>query len=486
MDIASMNGNIRKRSIGGRVFILILSLFVFVIFSFVFLYKSNDNKNRIENINQRLQDYNDRMYEVLQLQRQNGGIADIGTITEYINKHPQENMRVTLIHENGTVIFDSQRKKTEAIKNHANRIEFRKALKDGRGYDISRPSATVKGNFFYSATHYPADSLVIRTALPFDEDLGKDLSTDIIFMSISIIALIIVSVSLYRFINRVSNNVTQLRIFASKTNKNMTLNIEDLAKFSDDELGEISEHIVKLYIRLQKTKNEQNILKRQLTQNIAHELKTPIASIEGYLETILSSPDIDEETRTRFIKRCYDQSIRLGHLVNDISALNQMDDGMANIQFTKIDIAQQIRKIVNEVALELENRKMTFDLHIPPTMHINGNPSLIYSIFRNLTDNAIAYAGEGTTITLSATGHADNEAYLFRFSDNGAGVPQHHLERLFERFYRVDKGRSRKMGGTGLGLSIVKNAVLAHGGSIKVENNHSGGLCLTFTLRKNL
>lgn len=486
MKTVSTNGKVSKRSIGSRVFVLIVSMFVLVIFSFVFLYKSNDNRNRIENINQRLQDYNDRMYEVLELKHGNGSMTDVEAMREYVEKHPQKGMRVTIMSDSGNVIFDSRNSNPEQMENHAGRIEVAKAIKEGRGYDINRASTTVKGRFFYSATHYPADSLVIRTALPFDEDLGRGMSTDMVFTGISVIALIIVSASLYRFINRVSNNVTQLRIFAMKTDRNMTLDLKDLEKFSDDELGEISEHIVKLYIRLQKTKNEQNMLKRQLTQNIAHELKTPIASIEGYLETLLSSPDIDSETRMRFISRCYDQSIRLGNLVNDISALNRIDDGTANIEFIDTDIAQQIAKIVNEVTLELEERNMTFDLQIPPSMHINGNPSLIYSIFRNLTDNAIAYAGEGTTITLSATEHADNEAYLFRFSDNGAGVPPQHLERLFERFYRVDKGRSRKMGGTGLGLSIVKNAVLAHGGSIKVENNPSGGLCLTFTLRKNL
>lgn len=485
MDTTSTNNYPRKRSIGKRVFILIVSLFVLVIFSFVFLYKSNDNKNRIENINQRLQDYNDRMYEVLELKSDSGKIADKETIADYIRTHPQKDMRVTIINKDGSVIFDSRHREARGIPNHANRKEFRQALRTGRGYDISRESKTVKGRFFYSATYYPSEDMVIRTAQPFDEDLGKDLSTDITFMGISLIALIVVSVSLYRFIHKVSNNVTQLRLFAGKTDNNETLNIEDLAKFSDDELGEISEQIVKLYIRLQKTKNEQNILKRQLTQNIAHELKTPIASIEGYLETILGSPELDSETRTRFLERCYDQSQRLESLVNDMSALNRMDDGISKVQFVEVDIAQQIHNIESEMALELEKRKMKLCLRIPDEMTVNGNPSLIYSIFLNLTDNAVAYAGEGVTITISARENDEGNAYLFTFSDNGVGVPQKHLGRLFERFYRVDKGRSRKLGGTGLGLSIVKNAVLTHGGKISVRNNPDGGLCFTFSLPKN-
>ena len=113
---------------------------------------------------------------------------------------------------------------------------------------------------------------------------------------------------------------------------------------------------------------------------------------------------------------------------------------------------------------------------------INGNQSMVYSIFRNLTDNAIAYAGEGTTITIRC--REQNDRYHFTFSDNGGGVEKVHLSRLFERFYRVDKGRSRKVGGTGLGLAIVKNAVLLHGGTITASNIPEGGLAFDFSLKK--
>ena len=125
---------------------------------------------------------------------------------------------------------------------------------------------------------------------------------------------------------------------------------------------------------------------------------------------------------------------------------------------------------------------MAFDNRLPATLVVQGNPSMIYSIFRNLTDNAISYAGEGTTITLTA--REDMDRWHFTFSDNGVGVPYEHLGRLFERFYRVDKGRSRKLGGTGLGLAIVKNAVILHGGTISAANNIEGGLRFEFTIKK--
>lgn len=484
-----MNSIMTSRSIGLRVFILIVSLFALVIFSFFFLYRSSMNKNKIENINTRLQDYNDRMYEILQLQEKGkddsltASLADAGRMAAYMKAHPLKGMRLTLIRPDGTVAYDSWRNNPRQIVNHADRKEVREALSHGKGYDISRASATVSGRFFYSATYYPRDSIVIRTALPFDQDLGKDLSADFLFMCISLAALILVAFLLYRFIHRVNNNVAQLSNFAEKTDRNEPLELEELAKFSDDALGDISEHIVRLYIRLQKTRNEQNILKRQLTQNIAHELKTPIASISGYLETLLESPDMPPETRTRFIKHSYQQCLRLENLVNDISTLNRMDDGLLNIPFTEVDIAEQIHTLANEMGPELEKKHMTLTTDLPADLRIRGNASLIYSIFHNLADNALAYAGEGTSVRITAVRNAAGDAFAFCFSDNGVGVAEQHLDRLFERFYRIDKGRSRKMGGTGLGLSIVKNAVLVHGGEISVSNNPGGGLCFRFTLR---
>ena len=234
--------------------------------------------------------------------------------------------------------------------------------------------------------------------------------------------------------------------------------------------------------RLKRTKEEQNVLKRQLTQNIAHELKTPVASIQGYLETVLENPSISEATKQQFLERCYAQSQRLASLLHDISTLNRLDDAPDMVDFETVDINTMVGNIIKDTTLQMGERNMAFDNRLPRGVVVRGNQSLLYSVFRNLTDNAIAYAGEGTTITLSAT--LEGDMWHFTFSDNGVGVPYEHLPRLFERFYRVDKGRSRKMGGTGLGLAIVKNSVLLHGGTITVNNNITGGLRFEFTLKK--
>ena len=160
-----------------------------------------------------------------------------------------------------------------------------------------------------------------------------------------------------------------------------------------------------------------------------------------------------------------------------------MDEAPEMIDMEKVDISSMMRNIFNEVALELEEKQITAINLLPEDLQVRGNSSLIYSIFRNLTDNAIAYAGNNINITVKCF-REDENYYYFSFSDTGIGVASEHLNRLFERFYRVDKGRSRKLGGTGLGLAIVKNAVIIHGGNISAKNNQGGGLEFIFTLAK--
>ena len=161
-----------------------------------------------------------------------------------------------------------------------------------------------------------------------------------------------------------------------------------------------------------------------------------------------------------------------------------MDEAPHLVEIETVNLSKLIENMLNEVALGLEEKQIKVVNKLPFNLILTGNNSLIYSIFRNLMDNAIAYAGTNITVTINCF-REDEKFYYFSFSDTGVGVPEEHLNRLFERFYRVDKGRSRKLGGTGLGLAIVKNAVLFHGGTIFAKNNPHGGLEFVFTLQKN-
>lgn len=245
---------------------------------------------------------------------------------------------------------------------------------------------------------------------------------------------------------------------------------------------------------LARAASEENAqMRRQLTQNISHELKTPVASIQGYLETILANPEMPLETKRKFLERSLVQTQRLTTLLRDISALNRLDEATRKegkslnnqaallYPFGRIDIAQTLAQLQRETALAFQTRNMTLVYNTPETIDINGNGNVIYSIFRNLIDNALAYAGNGTTVTVTA--HLEGTHWHFTVADNGPGVPAQHLKRIFERFYRIDKGRSRASGGTGLGLSIVKNGVILHGGTITASNANPG-LRYDFTLHR--
>lgn len=230
---------------------------------------------------------------------------------------------------------------------------------------------------------------------------------------------------------------------------------------------------------------EESRMKRQLTQNVSHELKTPVSSIQGYLETILSNPDLSSDKRQFFLERCYSQSTRLTGLLRDISVLNRLDEASEMFDLTEVNITKLIAEIQKECSQDMEEKHITSEIILPGDPTVFGNNSLLYSIFRNLYDNAIAYAGENIRITVYCY-KEDPKYYYFSFSDNGVGIPEEHINRIFERFYRVDKGRSRKIGGTGLGLSIVKNGVNFHKGQISAKSSPGKGVTFFFTLKKKL
>ena len=227
----------------------------------------------------------------------------------------------------------------------------------------------------------------------------------------------------------------------------------------------------------------ENELKRHLTQNISHELKTPVSSILGYMESILENPDMDPQRQRFFIERSFQQALRLSALLQDITTLNKMDEAKRLFEKEPCNVSEVIQDVLNDVHLEIEQKECDVLKNFSKDIQIQGNRSLIYSIFRNLFDNTLTYAGEKLTVDISCY-REDDEFFYFSFSDNGVGVDENHLNRLFERFYRVDKGRSRKMGGTGLGLAIVKNAVLYHRGKISAKLVPTGGLSFIFSLRK--
>ncbi len=224
-------------------------------------------------------------------------------------------------------------------------------------------------------------------------------------------------------------------------------------------------------------------LKQEMTSNIAHELKTPVSSIRGYLEILLGPHPIDDERRRHYLERCYSQTLRLSDLIQDVSLINKIEESADLFPKEDIDVRTVAQEAIDELGDKAAAAMIQVDNMLPPAMTLHGNHELLYAVFRNLVENAIEYAGEGNSVTVETyTPATRRHTYYIHLYDTGRGVPDADLTRLFDRFVRIDGGRSRRNGGTGLGLSIVKHAVLFHGGEIYVKNRPEGGLEFFFSL----
>jgi two-component system phosphate regulon sensor histidine kinase PhoR len=262
--------------------------------------------------------------------------------------------------------------------------------------------------------------------------------------------------------------------------KEINLNVED--RYYNLQCMFFQDNSFEIQIRDTSKLARRRLLKQQLTSNIAHELKTPITAVLGYLET-LDSHEVEEVKRKEFITKALAQAHRLGELVEDVSILNKIEETKEHFIFEKLNINDIVEEITDTMKLKLEENQIKVQVELPENLNLKGNRSLLSSIFNNLFDNAIKYGGQGIQIRLSNY-LEDEEYYYFSFANTGNPIDERHFSRIFERFYRVDQDRSRKTGGTGLGLAIVKNAIQLHGGEISARNLREGGVEFLFTLAK--
>lgn len=480
---------IRLKSFQKNLLMSIGGIFLLFAICFSVYQYQREKEYKIDILHSRMQMYN---YEMLQTLGQDS-LLSAAQFHNYIDRHNVEGLRVTIIDTKGQVLLDSHETNIASLGNHLERTEIQQALHEGNGYDIKRTSASTHETYFYSATRF--GDVVVRAAVPYSVELTQSLQADNTYIYFAIALTILLGFVLYVNTRRISRHIGYLREFAVKAEEGKELDHELERRLPDDELGDISHTIIQLYWKLRHSEEEKVRLKRQLTQNAAHELKTPAASIHGYLESILDNPDMPQEKRQHFLERCYAQSERMNKLLLDMSALTKLDemDGIyhhlaegKHSEIRQVDVLKIINSVLDDTALQLHNHEIVPSLNVPDSIDIQGDSSLIYSVFRNIIDNAIAYATGATRLRIVCT-EAENEGhhyYEFVVSDNGQGVSAEHLDHIFERFYRVDKGRSRKLGGTGLGLAIVKNAVAVHGGTATAEPTPGGGLTIRFTLSK--
>ena len=350
-----------------------------------------------------------------------------GDSTAEIEALLPDDIRISILTQDGTVTYDSYEPLT-ALDNHHERPEIHDALTDGDGYAI-RQSETANRRYLYFAKNY--GGCIIRAALPFEVSLEKYFRPDWVLL-VGIILLFAV--------------LMLLAIIYSRRYEN------GLRTASENAARE---------------------LKHSLTSNIAHELKTPVSSIRGYLETIIENPDISENKKSLFIDRSYAQSIRLSELIRDVALITKLEEAPEQFRIEPMDLCNIVTEISDEFETALKKENMTVISHVPDQTMMNGNRSLMYAVIRNLFENSIKYAGKGTEIHIESSRHIDH--LELTYYDNGIGVSETQLGRIFERFYSIP-GKPGSTEGSGLGLSIVKNAVAFHKGTITASIRKEGGL----------
>lgn len=368
--------------------------------------------------------------------------------------------------------------------------EVSEAFRNGSGYTPNRKSKNGGLPGFYSATYDKNTGILVHTKLPFTDNILKIITRER-YESISILILItaILSALAYAMAMFMERNLKNLNEFArgmAQNNNNPLIE----KTFTIDEADEISEQIVSLYNdkmslleekgKLMEEEQEKLRSKRILANNMSHEIKTPIGILQGYLETIITHPEMEQDLRTKFLERCLQNVRRLNNMMSSLSMITRLEDGTSAIVLEKIDLYDTIQAIEEDTHSLLKEKNMTFTHDIKPQTYIKSNTATIYTILHNLIKNSAKYS-EGTTINLHIA-DKDTKFYTFEFRDDGKGVDKKHLPHLFERFYRIEKNKDTE--GSGLGLPIVKSAIASHNGTITAHASKGKGLSFIFTLPK--
>ncbi|MBI5387877.1 MAG: PAS domain-containing protein [Verrucomicrobia bacterium] len=223
--------------------------------------------------------------------------------------------------------------------------------------------------------------------------------------------------------------------------------------------------------------------RREFVANVSHELRTPLSLIKGYAETLLSGAKDNPEVATRFLQKIERHSNRLTNLIEDLLTISRLESGQVTLKLNKVELREFAARIAEDLQGRSIEKGVVIENRIPPSLAAHADLDRLQQVFFNLLDNAIKYGRTGGRIVLDGRDSLENKVQLC-VSDDGPGIPPDARERIFERFYRIDKARSREAGGTGLGLSIVKHIVQSHGGEVWVESELGRGASFFFTLPK--
>lgn len=365
------------------------------------------------------------------------GYADIVSRTDDYSRTTAllpDGIRVSVIRLDGSVVYDSV-EPTEMLDNHLSRPEIRACLEGEDGCSI-RTSETAGIEYIYFARRY--GDAIVRTALPFEVTQKRFMHPDWILV-LTIALLLVVAAFVIRHLS--------LRVGA------------EAEKDANEKLQS---------------------QKKRITGNLAHELRTPVTSIRAYLETLVGNPDMPVDKRDLFTERAYLQTLRLSDMIRDISLITKMEESPEMLKKEHLGIRIICDEVFEEFSSALADNHIKVECEVPEDLIIMGNQSLLYALFRNLVENSIRYGGDGITIHLESM-VSEGKAF-FTYRDNGKGVSDEHLEKIFERFYRIPDEEAHRAEGSGLGLSIVRNAVTYHKGSITAFSVEPHGLGFKFSM----
>jgi signal transduction histidine kinase len=409
-------------------------------------------------------------------------LSSVEEMNEYLREQSDQfNLRLTLINQEGKVVADSQvdLANTDQMGNHKNRPEVQTALEKQVGVDHRRSESTGV-EYYYAAVQLKTDLFdgVLRASEPAKAFRALRNRLLVSILLLSFLGVGIAVILMYYFTRKITAPIEKMTRQAEQISEgNYEGQIEVLDK---DEVGRLILSFNQMTKNLKAEKEQVEKLenmRRDFVSNVTHELKTPLTSIRGFVETLKEGAIEDEEVAMRFLSIIDIEAERLGNLIEDILLLSEIESGTdTRMSLVEVEpMIDQVIELLNQSKKENVILKKESKGHVAP---FYCNEDRLRELIINLADNGVKYTNEGS-VTIEC--RQEENMLVLEFSDTGVGIPKEHLPRLFERFYRVDKGRSRKQGGTGLGLSIVKHIVELYKGTISVESEP--GVGSTFTVR---
>lgn len=418
-----------------------------------------------------------------------GDYEDAGDACEAVFKPSAGALRITVINVDGTVLYDNEQD-ASTMENHASRQEVKQAISTRGSATIKRYSNTLGLNMLYLARYYEDSNLVIRTSIPLTmyQQGVRQLQTS--FAVIIGLSLVLAAALSFWYTKRVSRPLINLRNAAeTMADANYSVRVPVL---SDDEIGSVSRAFNSMADQLEKEVSElgeQNTrlamlqeMRSEFVANVSHELKTPLTSIRGFVDTLRSGNVTDPAVRDRFLEIIDIEAERLSQLINDILQLSEIEKMETETELQKFDLAALLDDVATLLDEKASEHRVSIIVEDCEKLPVLASLYRVKQVLINLVDNAIKYNKEGGRIYISATREPDRMVAI-RVRDTGEGIASEHIPRIFERFYRVDKSHSREMGGTGLGLSIVKHIAQLYDGSASVESKPGVGSTFVVRLR---